>query len=260
MYVGCGIQNRNEPSSVAPTPSAETQSILMSLPGQPDRFIWIAESRLVDAKSDKHLCRGALESNVRLSCACTSTHTHAAEHETGAHIKESIWSAVALELSTNFLLQRKADERASHLFHTVQSDSASQIHNSPHTAFWEVAIETLLGSSGQKMRGDERGYFPLHLPLCLPATLFCPQSDCILLYSLPPLHKHAQGEARHTSEGVTIRVNCSYFCTCYKKNCPQSHRLLWRSQAQTWNTVLLLSPGYLKHFEVVDAQSCIITL
>lgn len=150
-------------------------------------------------------------------------HTHILEKsKTGTDIKESIWSAFSLVFSINFLLQRKADERVSHLLHTAQSDSASQIHNSPHTAFWGVAIETLLGSSGQKMRGDERGYFPLHLPLCLPATLFCHQSDCIIFYSLPPIRIHAHIKIRYTcvcvgwrlgENGATIRVNNGYFCT-----------------------------------------------
>lgn len=48
----------NESSSVAPTPSAETKSILMSLHGQPDRSIWRAERSLVGAKSEDQLCRG----------------------------------------------------------------------------------------------------------------------------------------------------------------------------------------------------------
>ncbi len=53
-----GFQNRNESSSVAPAASAETQSILMSPHGQPDRFVWRAECSLVGAKSDEQLCRG----------------------------------------------------------------------------------------------------------------------------------------------------------------------------------------------------------
>lgn len=57
-YAAVGTQNRNEPSSVASSQSAETQSILMSLHGQPDRFIWKAECSLVGAKSDEQLCRG----------------------------------------------------------------------------------------------------------------------------------------------------------------------------------------------------------
>ncbi|MED6292264.1 hypothetical protein CHARACLAT_032089 [Characodon lateralis] len=100
----------------------------------------------------------------------------------GTQIKESIWIAVSLEPITNFLLQKKTDESTSHLLHTAQSDSASQIHNSPHTAFRGVAIETLPGSSGQKMRGDERGYFPLRLPPCFAATTFCSQIDYIIFH------------------------------------------------------------------------------
>lgn len=133
--------------------------------------------------------QGALASNVKLPWACTHTHTHTHTHalgpKAGTHIKESIWSAVSLELSTNFLLQRKTDERASHLLHTAQSDSASQIHNSPHTAFWGVAIETLLGSSGQKMRGDERGYFPPPPPSSLPPCHHILSSERLYYFSIP---------------------------------------------------------------------------
>lgn len=167
--------------------------------------------------------RGALDSNVKLSLVHTHmknpppTHspahinTHAVVPKTGTRIKESIWSAVSLEPSTNFLLQRKADERASHLLHTAQSDSASQIHNSPHTAFWGVAIETLLGGSGQKMRGDERGYFPLHLPLSA---------------SLPP----------HFVLRVTVLISilCLRYANMHRLNC----RHIWRSQSGVNNGYL----------------------
>lgn len=50
--------------------------------------------------------------------------------------KRPYGSVLSTRHSANFPLQgRKADERGSHLLHTAQSDGASQIHNSPHTAF-----------------------------------------------------------------------------------------------------------------------------
>ena len=135
--------------------------------------------------------------------ALSHTHAHTGVPKTGTHAKESILSAVSLELSTNFLLQRKADERASHLLHTAQSDSASQIHNSPHTAFWGVAIETLLGRSGQKMRGDERGYFPLHLPQ--PSCHHILSSEWLYYISVP-LIAYVLTSNLHAYMGVTIRL------------------------------------------------------
>lgn len=171
----------------------------------------------------------------------THTHTHAVVPKTGTHITESIWSVVSVELSTNFLLQGKADERASHLLHTAQSDSASQIHNSPHTAFWGVAIETLLGRSGQKMRGDERGYFPLHLP----PTTFCPQSDCIIfLFFASSTHTrahHDRTQIRRSQLGLTmiICVPEPFIKIMAKSTSPND----FTSQAECWNALppILLS-------------------